>query len=126
MADLSNLRINHKQDEDAVFAFFEFLERHGAVTPRPVNSEPWNNGRRWPNALAEWKQAYRFGQAVCIGPLADEVAAALAGHTYGVEMTGLLNAIVARRRALDRETTGESLLAQLHALGYDTSNLTRR
>ena len=119
-----NIRNNH--DAEACFAYFEFLESHGKVRPRPPVDKYIGGLRRHPTSLAEWKADYRVRSTNCIGPLLEEMKESLADNPFAAEISGILDAIVGRLREQDRAASGESLLAQLHALGYDVSNLTRR
>lgn len=120
------LRIRDGRDADTALAYFKLLESHGKVENRP--SAPAFSGgvRRFVSALAEWEHSYRFRTVACIGPLVEEVKGSLANHPFAEQMSAILDAIVERLREKDREATGEGLIAQLHALGYDTSTLARR
>ena len=123
---IAKLRIRNEQDAETAMAYFKLLESHGRVEPRPPAPMFSGGVRRFVSALAEWEHAYRFRTVACIGPLVEEVKDSLANHPFRDEMVNILNAIVERLREKDREATGEGLIAQLHALGYDVSNLARR
>ncbi len=123
---IAKLRIRNEQDADTAFAYFKLLETHGKVESRPSAPAFAGGVRRFVSALAEWEHAYRFRTVVCVGPLVEEVKQSLANHPFASEMSTILDAIVSRLREKDREATGEGLIAQLHALGYDTSTLARR
>lgn len=121
------LRIRNEQDADTAFAYFKLLETHGKVESRPSAPAFAGGVRRFVSALAEWEHAYRFRTVACIGiSLVEEVKGSLAHHPFGEQMASILDAIVGRLREKDREATGEGLIAQLHALGYDVASLTRR
>lgn len=123
---IAKLRIRNEQDADTAFAYFKLLESHGRVENRP-SAPPFSGGvRRFVSALAEWEHAYRFRTVACIGPLVAEVKASLANHPFGEQMSAIIDAIVERLREKDREATGEGLIAQLAALGFDVASLARR
>lgn len=121
----TTLTIRHDHDADTCFAYFEFLESHGKVRPRPPAENYIGGLRRHPTALAEWKAAYRVRSTNCIGPLLEEVKDSFADHPFAKEMGNILDAIVARLREQDRAASGQALLDQLHSLGYDTSAIRR-
>ncbi|MBL8866666.1 MAG: hypothetical protein JNK93_13990 [Planctomycetia bacterium] len=123
---VAKLRIRNEQDADTALAYFKLLETHGKVESRPSAPAFAGGVRRFVSALAEWEHAYRFRTVASIGPLVGEVKASLANHPFGAEMSAILDAIVERLREKDREATGEGLIAQLHALGFDTAAIVRR